>query len=84
MAAIWAEALQLPQVGIHDNFFDLGGASFAALEIMSRLNDAGVVMDSLDPTQIFELQTIAQLAAALTLPQASETVTGTLLETSEL
>src|SRR5258708_8340354 len=27
LAEIWAAVLQVPAVGIHDNFFDLGGAS---------------------------------------------------------
>jgi acyl carrier protein len=62
LAQIWAEVLRLDRVGIHDNFFDLGGASLAALEIMARLNEAGI---SVDPTQIFNYQTVADLAAAV-------------------
>ena len=30
MAAIWQEVLDVEQVGLRDNFFDLGGESFSA------------------------------------------------------
>lgn len=33
----WAEVLGLPQVGIHDNFFDLGGHSLTAVQLISRI-----------------------------------------------
>lgn len=37
LAAIWAEVLHLPAVGIYDNFFDLGGDSFLAVGLMMRV-----------------------------------------------
>ena len=37
LAAIWAEVLDLERVGVHDNFFDLGGNSLLALRLMSRM-----------------------------------------------
>ena len=63
LAGIEAEVLGLDRVGVHDNFFDLGGASLSGLEIMSRLNEAGIAVE---PMQLFEYQTVAELAAALT------------------
>jgi amino acid adenylation domain-containing protein len=65
LATIWAEVLRVDRVGIHDNFFDLGGASLSALEIMARLADTGVPLEALDPAQIFALQTVADVAAAI-------------------
>jgi amino acid adenylation domain-containing protein len=62
LADIEAEVLGLDRVGIHDNFFDLGGASLSGLDIMSRLNEAGIAVE---PMQLFEYQTVAELAAAL-------------------
>jgi amino acid adenylation domain-containing protein len=37
LATIWAEVLSLDQVGIHDNFFDLGGHSLAATRVVSQV-----------------------------------------------
>ncbi|ETX02891.1 MAG: hypothetical protein ETSY1_01945 [Candidatus Entotheonella factor] len=61
LAAIWAEFLNVEQVGRHDNFFELGGDSILSLQIISRANQAGLY---LTPGQLFEHQTVAGLAAA--------------------
>jgi amino acid adenylation domain-containing protein len=37
LAPIWSELLSLDRVGIHDNFFDLGGDSLAATRIASQI-----------------------------------------------
>jgi len=60
LAAIWAELLKLEKVGIHDNFFQLGGDSILAIQLISRANRAGM---KLAPNQLFLHQTIAELAA---------------------
>ena len=39
LARIWAEVLSVDQVGIHDNFFDLGGHSLAGAAIISRAKE---------------------------------------------
>ena len=36
LARIWAEVLSLDQVGIHDNFFDLGGHSLEIMRLVSK------------------------------------------------
>jgi amino acid adenylation domain-containing protein len=38
LASIWCEVLNLKQVGIHDNFFALGGDSLLATQVISRLH----------------------------------------------
>jgi acyl carrier protein len=53
--------LGLPQVGIHDNFFNLGGASMEALQVVARAEAAGV---TITPEDMFQFQTVASLAAA--------------------
>jgi len=40
IAAIWGEALGIPSPGIHDNFFDVGGHSLKAAEIVTKLRSA--------------------------------------------
>ncbi|NEP36781.1 phosphopantetheine-binding protein, partial [Moorena sp. SIO3B2] len=37
LAEIWKEVLGIEQVGIHDNFFDLGGHSLMATQVVSRV-----------------------------------------------
>ena len=37
LAELWAEALGIDQVGIHDDFFELGGDSLQALKLLSRI-----------------------------------------------
>ncbi|MBP8827656.1 MAG: amino acid adenylation domain-containing protein, partial [Nitrospira sp.] len=65
VALIWAEALQRERVGIHDNFFELGGDSILSLQVVSRARQAGF---SLTPRQVFQHQTVAELAALLAQP----------------
>ncbi|WP_271196262.1 non-ribosomal peptide synthetase, partial [Azotobacter vinelandii] len=59
LAAIWTEVLKLERVGSHDNFFELGGDSILSLQIIARAKRQGI---KLTPKQLFEKQTIGQLA----------------------
>ncbi|MEM1243166.1 MAG: condensation domain-containing protein, partial [Cyanobacteria bacterium P01_H01_bin.26] len=60
LAEIWTDLLPVESVGINDNFFDLGGDSILAMQIVSRAAQAGLVFL---PKQLFQHQTIAELAA---------------------
>jgi len=59
LAQIWAGILGLEQVGIQDNFFELGGDSILSIQIVAKANEAGL---GLSPKDLFQHQTIAQLA----------------------
>ncbi|MGX5725422.1 non-ribosomal peptide synthase/polyketide synthase [Metapseudomonas otitidis] len=39
LAGIWAEVLQVEQVGVTDNFFELGGDSILCLQVVSRVKN---------------------------------------------
>jgi long-chain acyl-CoA synthetase len=57
LAEIWADVLDVGAVGVHDNFFEIGGDSLTAMEIAARVRATlGVEMDV---TSVFERPTIA-------------------------
>ena len=60
LAEIWRSLLGLEQVGIHDNFFALGGDSILAIQAIAKARQVGI---HLAPKQLFQYQTIAELAA---------------------
>ncbi|HWS86509.1 MAG TPA: amino acid adenylation domain-containing protein [Pyrinomonadaceae bacterium] len=64
LAGIWREVLGAAEVGVTDNFFELGGDSILSIRIISKANRAGL---RLSPRQIFQHQTIAELAEAARL-----------------
>ncbi|CAM5641269.1 Tyrocidine synthase 3 [Streptomyces tanashiensis] len=60
---IWAEVLNLPDVGPEDDLFDLGGHSLTVVQIAARIRDAlGVDVDF---DVFFDLPTPAAIAAAV-------------------
>ncbi|UCA54434.1 phosphopantetheine-binding protein [Streptomyces sp. WA6-1-16] len=61
ISAIWSELLDITPIGIHDDFFQLGGHSMLAIQVISRVNEA---LDSEASLQaVFDHPTIAALAA---------------------
>jgi non-ribosomal peptide synthase protein (TIGR01720 family) len=60
LAAIWREVLKVERPGAHDNFFDLGGDSILAIQIVARAKREGLGLSAMD---VFEHQTLARLAA---------------------
>ncbi|MEW5928183.1 MAG: non-ribosomal peptide synthase/polyketide synthase, partial [Gemmatimonadota bacterium] len=61
LAGVWAEVLRVERVGVHDNFFESGGDSILAIQVVARAARAGV---RVTPRQVFQHQTVAELAAA--------------------
>ncbi|HKH43628.1 MAG TPA: SDR family NAD(P)-dependent oxidoreductase [Thermoanaerobaculia bacterium] len=61
VAGIWQGVFGIEEIGIHDDFFELGGDSIISLQIHARLHEAGL---RLTPRQVFELRTVAEMAAA--------------------
>ncbi|MEV8057108.1 amino acid adenylation domain-containing protein [Streptomyces antimycoticus] len=62
VAAIWREVLGLDLVGVHDSFFDLGGHSLRAINLVGRLREAGHDVTVRD---ILEHRTVALLCEQL-------------------
>ena len=63
LAKIWCKVLSLDQVGIHDNFFDLGGNSLAAIRVVSRV----IQMFRIDLSlrALFDSPTVADMAVVI-------------------
>ena len=71
IAGIWMQVLGLEQVGVDDNFFDCGGHSLSATQIISRLRN--VFQIELPLRQIFAFPTVASLAESIeTMKQSQE------------
>jgi non-ribosomal peptide synthetase component F/alpha-ketoglutarate-dependent taurine dioxygenase/acyl carrier protein len=60
---IWSQVLSLQRVGINDNFFQLGGHSLTAMQIVSRVRKTFQV--ELPLRELFESPTIAELSDRL-------------------
>ena len=63
LAEIWARVLGLSLVGIHDDFFRLGGDSILATQVISQVRSVFNV--ELSPASLFEMPTIAELARSI-------------------
>jgi aspartate racemase len=63
LADIWADALDLPGIGIHDSFFEVGGHSLLALRIMTQVEKQ--FGQSLPLAILYQAPTIADLARLL-------------------
>jgi amino acid adenylation domain-containing protein len=74
LAEIWAEVLKVERVGIHDNFFDLGGHSLKATQVMSRLRDA--IQVDLSLRFLFESPTVEGLARMVEEKQSTSSTAG--------
>ncbi|WP_208340948.1 non-ribosomal peptide synthetase [Aetokthonos hydrillicola] len=70
LTKIWEELLLKEKVSIHDNFFEIGGDSILSIQVVSRARSSGI---QITPKQIFQHQTIAQLAK---VANTTLTVTG--------
>ncbi|MBE9004879.1 amino acid adenylation domain-containing protein [Fortiea sp. LEGE XX443] len=60
IAKVWKQVLQLEKVGIHDNFFDLGGHSLLVVQVNNKLRE--ILQWDLSVVEIFQNPTIKLLA----------------------
>src|SRR5678815_1656317 len=63
LAQIWARVLGRDLVGIHDDFFRLGGDSILATQVISQVRSVFNV--ELSPASLFEMPTVAELARSI-------------------
>jgi len=60
LTKIWEKVLKIHPIGVHDNFFDIGGNSMLAITLLSRIEKH--LGKSLSLVTLFQAQTIAQHA----------------------
>ncbi len=73
IAAIWAEVLRLPQVGMDDNFFEVGGHSLLAIQITSRVqSELGLEVPLVEVFQTETLRAYVQAAATFRAGSAED------------
>ncbi|WP_176048875.1 non-ribosomal peptide synthetase [Paraburkholderia kururiensis] len=66
LAAIWKQVLKREDIGVSDNFFEIGGDSILSLQIIAKARRAGL---KLTPKQMFDYATIEAAArVAIALP----------------
>ncbi|PQV54226.1 non-ribosomal peptide synthetase [Paraburkholderia sp. BL21I4N1] len=79
LLAIWQRVLGREALGVHENFFEVGGDSILSLQIVARAAQAGL---RITPRQLFEQPTVARLAA-VALDVSAEDAQGTHAERHE-
>ena len=67
LTALWQQVLKVPKIGVHDNFFDLGGHSLKAAQLFFLLEQ--VYGRHLPFATLFQAPTIAELASVLSREQ---------------
>jgi aspartate racemase len=63
LARIWAEVLGIDRVGVHDDFFELGGDSILAAQMFSRIEEA--LGRKLPFSALFQGRTVRRLSTVL-------------------
>ena len=74
MAETWAELLGVEQVGVHDDFFKLGGNSILAVQLLSRVRESFGVEVPLGA--IFDVPTVASLVVQIVQGRAQQLDSG--------
>src|SRR5690554_6793628 len=72
LQTLWQDVLAVNTIGVHDNFFDIGGNSLSATQIITRIRQHFAL--DLPLRSLFEVNTIeglAEIISAMTLQQES-------------
>jgi FkbH-like protein len=63
LATIWSKVLARPRVGLHDNFFEVGGTSLRAVQVIASIRRE--LKQAVSIVSLFEAPTVALLAGIL-------------------
>ncbi len=86
LAQLWCEILDLDELGVDDNFGELGGDSLLAAQVVARVNDWFSLAPPLKT--LFETPTVAALAAYLSsreiAPNEAQRIAVAILKVAEM
>ncbi len=71
LSIIWSSVFNLPSIGMHTNFFSLGGDSIISLQLIAQAKTQGILFSAMD---VLSYPTIAALSrvSRLTLPPSPQ------------
>lgn len=81
LAQLWQRILKVPEVGLDQNFFDLGGDSLLLVAVHSNLQKS--LQMQIPVTDLFEFPTIRKLAQHLTRTESTPAVAANVQETGQ-
>ncbi len=70
LCILWQDVLNVKQIGIHDDFFRIGGDSILGIQLVSRLRQQGI---SIKVKDLFECSTISKLSRVLSKAEITST-----------
>lgn len=73
IAGVWSATLGVERIGVHDNFFTIGGDSILVVHVVAGLRKAGL---AITPRQLFLRPTIAALAEGMPAVQRDDVPAG--------
>jgi NADP-dependent 3-hydroxy acid dehydrogenase YdfG/acyl carrier protein len=82
LANIWQDLLGIQEVGVDDNFFDLGGDSLLLLRVQAKIREA--LGTELSPAEMFEHPTISALARHLSQPATESPGLGSVQDRAQM
>ena len=81
LTQLWQRILKVPEVGLDQNFFDLGGDSLLLVAVHSNLQKS--LQTQIPVTDLFEFPTIRKLAQHLTRTESTPAVAANVQETGQ-
>ncbi len=69
LTEVWSQVMEIKEVGIDDNFFDLGGDSILSLRLVTKIGKKGITCSL---KKLYKYQTIRQLADTLNFAEGEE------------
>lgn len=81
LVAIWGEILGVDSIGVHDDFFELGGESIRCIQVVASARDQGM---EFAPRDLFRWPTVAQLSVVVQEVAAAEAPSAAEVSASEL